>query len=330
MAADRNQELAPFAARGCANRPLSLARPRERGIALLTAILVVAVGTLIATNLLWLSTLDQKRTASAMASDQGLQYALGAEAWVGDILRQDLEDSPDRDHLGEYWAAEIDPLPIEGGFIEGRIEDLQGRFNLNNLVAPSGEEDAIMVAQLERLLLLLELDPTLAGAVVDWLDPDSAPRFPYGGEDDAYARADPPYLVANAMITSPSELMAINGFDSQAYEQIAPYVTALPRGTLLNVNTATDIVLASLSDEIDPGLAASLVEERGELGFESVQTTFQGLVSEDMLPRLDGITEHFLLSGQVTIGETTVRIRSVLQRHDSGITRTLFRSFGVE
>jgi hypothetical protein len=49
-----------------------------------------------------------------------------------------------------------------------------------------------------------------------------------------------------------------------------------------------------------------------------------------MLPRLDGITEHFLLSGQVTIGETTVRIRSVLQRHDSGITRTLFRSFGVE
>jgi general secretion pathway protein K len=304
--------------------------PRERGVALLTAILVVAVGTLIATNLLWLSTLEQKRTASAMATDQGLQYALGAEAWVGDILRQDLEDSSESDNLGEYWATEIEPLPIEGGFIQGHIEDLQGRFNLNNLISPQGEEDEVMVQQFERLLAILELDPGLAGAVVDWLDPDSEPRFPYGGEDDAYGRADPPYLVANSMITSPSELMAINGFDAEAYDAIAPYVTALPRGTRLNVNTASAIVLDSLSDEIDAGVAASLIDERGDIGFESVETTFQGLVSEEILPRLDSVSSHFLLSGQVTIGDTTLRIRSVLQRHDSGITRTLFRSFGVE
>lgn len=317
MAAGRNQELARR-------------HSRERGVALLTAIIVVAVGTLIATNLLWLSTLDQKRTASALAIDQGLQYALGAEAWVGDILRQDLVDSSESDNLGEYWATEIEPLPIEGGFIQGRIEDLQGRFNLNNLITPQGEEDEFMVEQFERLLTQLQLDPTLAGAVVDWLDPDSAPRFPYGGEDDAYGRADPPYLVANSMITSPSELMAINGFDAEAYAAIAPYVTALPKGTRLNVNTASAPVLDSLSEEIDAGVAESLVEERGDLGFESVQTTFQGLVSEEMLPRIDGVSSHFLLSGQVTIGDTTLRIKSVLQRHDSGITRTLFRSFGVE
>ena len=312
------------------NEKLSTQFARQRGVALLTAILVVAVGTLLATNLLWLSTLDQQRTASSIAADQGLQYALGAEAWVGDILRQDLEDSPDSDHRGEYWAQEIDPLPIEGGFIVGAITDLQGRFNLNNLVNLQGEEDEIMVAQFMRLLALLEIDPQLAGAVVDWLDPDSEPRFPYGGEDDAYSRADPLYLVANGMITSPSELMAINGFDAESYSRIAPYVTALPKGTLLNVNTASDVVLASLSDEIDLNTAMSLVEERADVGFASVQTTFQGLVSEQMLPLLDGVTDHFLLRGQVTIGETSLRIRSVLQRHSSGFTRTLFRSFGVE
>jgi general secretion pathway protein K len=317
---------------GWISGPLHLERcyRRERGVALLTAILVVAIGTLIATNLLWLSTLDQQRTASAMASDQALQYALSAEAWVGDILRQDLEDSSESDNLGEYWAAEIEPLPIEGGFIKGHVEDLQGRFNLNNLITPQGKEDEVMVAQFQRLLQAVGLDPELAGAVVDWIDPDSEPRFPYGGEDDAYARADPPYIVANNMITSPSELMAINGFDADSYAAIEPYVAALPRGTTLNVNTAPEIVLESLSDDIDAGVAASLVEERGDLGFASVQTTFQGLVSEEMLPRIDGVTEHFLLSGQVTIGDTTLRIRSVLQRHSSGITRTLFRSFGVE
>lgn len=303
---------------------------RQRGVALLTAILVVAIGTLLATNMLWLSTLDQQRTASAMASDQGLQYALGAEAWAGDILRQDLVDSPNSDHLGETWAAQIDLLPIEGGFIQGALEDLQGRFNLNNLVNLEGEEDEVMVEQFQRLLRLVEVDPGIAGAVVDWLDPDSEPRFPIGGEDDAYSRADPQYIAANGMMTSPSELMAINGFDADAFTRIAPYVTALPRGTLLNVNTASDVVLASLSDEIDLNLAASLVDERAGGEFASIETTFQGLVSELMLPRLDGVTDHFLLSGRVTIGETTLRIRTVLQRHDSGITRALFRSFGVE
>jgi general secretion pathway protein K len=317
-----------MASRRALNAPLH--RHRERGVALLTAVLVVAIGTLLATNLMWLSTLDQLRTASAMASDQELQYALGAEAWAADILRQDLEDSTESDHLGEIWAVEIDPLPIEGGFIQGALEDLQGRFNLNNLVSLEGEEDEVMVAQFQRLLQLVEIDPGLAGAVVDWIDPDTEPRFPIGGEDDAYSRADPQYMTPNSMVTSPSELMAINGFDAESYARIAPYVTALPRGTQLNVNTASHVVLASLSDEIDLNTAASLVDERAGGEFASIETTFQGLVSERMLPRLDGVSDHFLLIGRVTIGDTTLRIRSVLQRHDSGLTRTLFRSFGVE
>jgi len=305
-------------------------RRRQRGVALLTAILVVAVGTILATNLLWLGTLDQRRTAATLASDQAYQYVLGAEGWVGEILQQDLEDSPDSDYLGEIWAAQIDPLPIEGGFIYGQVTDLQGLFNLNNLVTPGGDEDELMVAQFERLLTSLEIDATLAGAVVDWLDPNSEPHFPYGGEDDVYARTEPQYRVANGMITSPTELMAIAGFDAEIYARLAPYVTALPIGTRLNVNTAPDYVLASLSDELDIGTARSLIEERGDTAFASIQNTFQGLVSEEMLPRIDGVSDHFLLSGRVTIGDTTLTLYSVLQRHSSGITRPLFRSFGVE
>ena len=312
------------------NQQLSALYPEQRGVALLTAVLVVAIGTVLATNLLWRTALDQQRTASAIFGDQAMQYALGAEAWVGDILRQDLQDSPDSDHLGEIWAAEIPPLPIEGGFITGVVRDPQGLFNLNNLVRPDGEEDEVMVAQFERLLAVLGLDPQLAGSVVDWLDPNFEIRFPVGAEDEAYSRIDPPYLTLNNMITSTTELMAINGFDRDVYRVLAPFVTALPMGTTLNVNTAPAEILASLSDEIDINMANALVEERGDFNFANVESTFQGLVSEEILPRLDGVTEHFVLAGQVTIGDTTLRIRSVLQRDNSGITRTLFRSFGVE
>lgn len=303
---------------------------KQRGVALITAILVVAVGTLLATNLMWQATLDQRRTAAALAADQGLMYAQAAEAWAADILRQDMVDSPDSDHLGEDWAFELPPIPVDGGTIVGRLEDLQGRFNLNNLITPMGMESPPAIEQFQRLLLTLEIDPALAQAAVDWLDYDSDQRFPSGAEDPVYASEDPPYRTANSMITSPSELMAVAGFDQEIYQRLAPYVTALPSGTRINVNTASDVVLASLSDDIDLRYAQSLAEERGESAFVDIDAVFGGLVEPQMLQRIDGVSEHFLLTATVTLGNAQLTMRSVLQRDPSGLTRPLFRSMGVE
>ncbi len=305
-------------------------RDSQRGVALVTAVLVVALGTIIAVNLMWQGTLDLRRAEAALAADQGLLYVQGAEAWAADILRQDLVDSPESDHLGEQWAIELPPLPVDGGTIVGRLEDLQGRFNLNNLIGADGMENELVRQQFERLLLLVDADPGLAGAVVDWLDPDTEQRFPTGGEDVAYSDADPPYRTANSMITSPSELMAITGFDREIYQRLAPYVTVLPRGTKINVNTASNVVLASLSDDIDLGTADSLIEERAGAGFLDIDSTFEGLVEPDVLQEIDGVSDHFMLTATVTLGSNQLTMRSVLQRDRSGITRAVFRSLGVE
>ena len=302
----------------------------QRGVALIMAIIVVAIGTMIAVSLMWRGALDLRRTESALAADQGLMYVQGAEAWAADILRQDLVDSPDSDNLGELWATELPPLPVDGGTIQGRLEDLQGRFNVNNLIGSDGKESMLARRQFERLLVSLEADPALAGAVIDWLDPDTDLRFPNGGEDVVYSEADPPYRTANSMITSTSELMAVAGFDRDTYRRLAPYITALPSGTKLNVNTASAVVLASLSDNIDPSTAMSLVEQRGEAEFMDIDGTFAGLVDPDVLKEIDGVSEHFLLTATVTLGSNQLTMRSVLQRDRSGITRALFRSLGVE
>jgi general secretion pathway protein K len=305
-------------------------RRQQRGVALITAVLVVAIGTMIAVNLMWEGTLDLRRTESALAADQGLLYVQGAEAWAADILRQDLVDSPDSDHLSELWAIELAPLPVDGGTITGKLEDLQARFNLNNLIAADGMESQLARRQFERLLNSLELDPGLAGAVVDWLDPDTDLRFPTGGEDVVYISLDPPYRTANSMITSTSELLAIAGFDKEVFQRLAPYITVLPRGTKLNVNTASDALLASLSDDLDPATATALVEERDNAEFLDIDATFEGLVDPDTLQEIDGVSEHFLLTATVTLGSNQLTMRSVLQRDRSGITRSLFRSLGVE
>lgn len=302
----------------------------QRGVAVITAMLVVTIATIIAVNLMWQGTLDLRRAEAALAADQGLMYVQGAEAWAADILRQDLVDSPNSDHLGEQWAIELPALPVDGGTIVGRLEDLQGRFNLNNLIAPDGTENELMRQQFERLLNGLDIDPGLAGAVVDWLDPDTDLRFPTGGEDVVYSSEDPPYRTANSAITSTSELMAIAGFDRERYSRIAPYIAVLPSGTRLNVNTASDVVLASLSDDIDIGTAGSLVELRAGADFLDIDESFQGLVEPNMLQNIDGVSEHFLLTATVTLGTNQLTMRSVLQRDRSGITRALFRSLGVE
>jgi general secretion pathway protein K len=303
---------------------------QQRGVAIITAVLVVAIGTIIAVNLMWQGTLDLRRAEAALAADQGLMYVQGAEAWAADILRQDLVDSPNADHLGEQWAVELPPLPVDGGTITGRLEDLQGRFNLNNLVGADGRENQLFRRQFERLLLRVDVDPALAGAVVDWIDPDTEQRFPSGGEDAAYSGADPPYRTANSMITSVSELMAVAGFDRDTYQRVAPYVAALPNGTKLNVNTASDVVLSSLSDDIDLSTAAALVDERAGAEFVDIDATFEGLVEPDVLGTIDGVSEHFLLTATVTLGTNQLTMRSVLQRDPSGLTRALFRSLGVE
>jgi general secretion pathway protein K len=303
---------------------------KQRGVAILTAMLIVTVATIIAVNLMWQATLDLRRAESALAADQGLLFMQGAEAWAADILRADLVDSPDSDNLSEQWAIELPPLPVDGGTISGKLEDLQGRFNLNNLINASGEQDELARKQFERLLQVLDLDPTLAGAVVDWLDADTEIRFPDGGEDGSYTDTDPQYRTANAMVTTPSELMAVLRFDREIYTKLAPYVTVLPSGTKLNVNTAPDVLLASLSENIDLSTAASLVEERAGADFVDIDQTFEDLVEPDVLRRIDGVSGHFLLTATVTLGTNQLTMRSLLQRDRSGLTRALFRSLGVE
>ena len=305
---------------------------RQTGVAILTAMLVVAIATIVATNLYWRSALDQRRTGAALAADQGLLLLQGAEAWAGDILRDDLQNSgPECDHLGEFWAVELPPLSVDGeGTISGAITDLQGRFNLNNLIAPSGETDPLALAQLETLLGVLELDPSLAGVIADWVDLDANPGFPNGGEDEVYSGGDTPYRTPNLAITSVSELQAIAGIDQDTFFLLAPHVAALPSGTKVNVHTANAAVLASLDPQLGFGQGEALVESRDGQGCLDVQTEYTGLIQPEMLQTIDGVSQYFQLRGRISIGTTQYTMYSLLHRDASGVVRSIFRSLGSE
>jgi general secretion pathway protein K len=311
-------------------------RSRQRGVALITAVLIVALATILAVEVFFRGFLDQRRSGTLFALDQGYEVALGAEAWAADVLRKDAQDS-NIDHLGEAWAQPLPALPVdEIGTVEGRLEDMQGRFNLNSLVhATDGTTDPDAVKQLERILVALELETSWASTMADWIDRDTQPGFPDGAEDTVYTGLTPPHRAANMPITRVSELMNLPGFGPQRYAKLRPYVAALPVGTKLNVCTAPGIVIDALGDEREFGLigAEDMAKRRKEACFPTLRDV-QGALGDEAYNKVkNSLTEssnYFRASIWVSIGSTQFSLYSLLSRSARGQVRTILRSFGSD
>ena len=295
---------------------------------MITAMMITALAAIVAANLAWDNALDVRRTMMLLNRDQAIQVALGAESWVASILSQDAADS-DTDHLGEIWASDLPGLPIDGGEVFGVIEDLQGRFNINNLIDQSGQVEEQSLEQFQRLLAALGLDPRFAGIAGDWMDSDMEASFPDGAEDSIYTSMLPPYRAANQLLTSVSELAAIEGMDKATFDLLAPHITALPGRTDINVNTATPAVLQALGEEITAGDVESLIAEREFDGFTDVPTAFSSLVADDVLNNLAETSNFFQLKVIVRIDTVRITLYSTLQRGATGNVTPIVRSFGT-
>jgi len=307
---------------------------KVRGVALITAMLIAALAGSLAAGLSWDNALDVRRTMVMLYRDQAIQVAVGSEGWVRAILRDDAAQS-ETDHLDEVWATDIPALPIDSeavqGQIWGNIEDLQGRFNVNNLIDSTGEVNEPFFEQYERLLDVLGLDPALAGATVDWLDPDQQETIPDGAEDPIYTGYTPAYRTADRPIANITELAAVNGMDPVSFEILLPHVIALPEATGINVNTATLEVLQSLGPNIDLSTAEGLIQAREGGGFADVSGTFAPLVAQDLAQQGFGDTsEYFQLKAVVQIDTVRVSLFTVLHRNASnGAVTPILRSLGT-
>jgi general secretion pathway protein K len=309
-------------------------RKAQRGVALITAVLIVALATILAVNVVYRGMLDQRRAATLFALDQAFEIALGAEAWAADILQRDQQETQG-DNLTETWARPLPPLPIEGGSVAGRLEDLQGRFNLNNLVFTDGTTNPAAVQQLARILTWLDLEPGWASTMADWIDEDTQPGFPDGAEDSVYTGQNPPYLAANMPITRASELLSMPGFGAERYAKLKPYVTALPVGTRLNVCTAPGIVLDALVENVrEFGLSPEDLAKRRQNGcfpsLEDLRGAFGDAEYNKVKDTLAESSNFFGATVWVTIGTTDFTLYSLLVRGQGGLVRPQLRSFGTE
>ncbi len=302
----------------------------QRGIALLTILVMVALATILAATIAKRQTNTSENTGYLMRQDQSLLYAKSAEAFFSELLIQDSDNGGNIDHLQENWAKPMPAFPVEDGFVSGRLLDESGKFNLNNLLKADGSVDDSARRWFEKLLQRVGLPAELSQAVIDWQDADDETTGAMGAESNYYQGLDPSYLASNTKFHQVEELKLVRGFEGKNYDLIAPYVTALPEATKININTAAPLLLASIDPKIDvKTVEQELKAKQAELTyFNSVEdlwklNAFSGIEPQnktDAVAWLDSKSNYFTAQIEVILSERKRQFTSAMMRKDKQVT----------
>ncbi|ENW96538.1 hypothetical protein F903_02308 [Acinetobacter sp. NIPH 298] len=303
----------------------------QRGIALLTILVMVALATILAATIAKRQSNSAENTGYLMRQNQSLLYAKSAEAFFSELLIQDSDNGNNIDHLQENWAKPMPSFPVDGGTVQGRLVDESGKFNLNNLVKANGNEvDDLARRWFEKLLQRVGLPAELSQAVIDWQDTDDETTGAMGAESNYYQGLDPSYLAPNTKFHSVEELKLVRGFEGKNYDLIKQYITALPEPTKINMNTAPALLLASIDPSVDVNaVEQELKTKQADLSyFNNVEdlwklNAFSGIDQQnkaDAAAWLDSKSSFFTAQIEVVLSERKRQFSSSMHRQDKQVT----------
>jgi general secretion pathway protein K len=274
-------------------------RIRQRGVAVVLAMGVVALAAIAAAAMLASQSTWSRHAELGAEHVQAQALVQAGVDYTRALLTEDRRISS-VDHLGEPWALRLPAVPVDNGELSGRIEDQQGAFNLNNLYR-SGNISAPHVAQFRRLLEILGLPDSLADG----------------------------FLALKRPLIDIAELALIPGFDAPARARLRPFVTALPRFSAVNVNTATPEVLAALVRDLKLDDARALVEQRERAYFRNL-SEFLVQLPPGAAAEGNDITiasQYFVATVRVTIGGAQARGSALLARDSNSWPTVVWRKY---
>lgn len=270
------------------NRKVPLSPPhKQRGVALIMVLLVVALVTVLAVQLSKRLQMNVIRTMNYQQSEQAYWYWLSAEEIARQLLQLQVGDSNGVIHQGQVWYLQTEEervYPLEGGGMANvGIKDLHSCFNLNALKAESLSTEQLMRRKVQFRMLLQaavrDMDDYKADVIVesvaDWLDGDEQMASSYGAERADYESLSVPYQAANDYFVHESELRLVRGVTQPIYQALKPFVCVIPNSNRseFNINTVEHgevlhaMTLGGLT--VDGGTTA--IENRPDNGYESIE-----------------------------------------------------------
>ena len=298
--------------------------PRERGAALLTVLLLVAVMAVISANAVERLTLATRLAGSATAMEQARHYQLAAEALAVKRIAQ-LAKGQNQVTLAGDWMGKPFTLPLPGGgAAEMELSDGGNCFNLNSLVADStvggSAQRPLAIEQFLALMQAVSIDRAKAERIAysagDWIDADQN-AVALGAEDVAYAGAAPPYRTADRPMDDASELLSIAGVGPQEWARLRPWVCALPTSDMspINVNTLlpeqAPLLMMLMPAQLTPGQARAHLASRPADGYGSINRFWSGPTlggqqpSGDAAAQVKLVTRWFRLRTTVRVGDAS-------------------------
>lgn len=336
--------------------------PKQEGMALVLALLVVALVTAISVELSWRFDLSLTRAANRWHGVQANAYLRGAEEFAYMALKFDKEEDDKNgekaDTLDEMWASQEAQFPTDEGWLSGKLEDAQGRFNLNQLAQKiqrkEGEDynetwkqftepQRRFIRLLQTINLGDEQSPVfldemtsvnITEAVIDWMDGDSTVTGYGGAESDYYGQLDPPYIIPNTLMASVSELNLIRGMTPELYEKLLPLVIALPADKTMNINTIPVELIRTMNSKtllypLPLEDATYLLQGRTGGGYENIDDFIS--VVKDYVPGANegqnaidttglGISsEYFIFYGETQVGDHIRTSKALLYRSGTDV-----------
>ncbi len=298
---------------------------QQRGIALLMAIMIVALVTIISINMLTKRQLQIYRTSNLLNKEQAVQYALAVERWGESVLLQDLQQQQKSrkfyDSYQNLWNTHLDKLKVEPAELEGHIMDLQGRFNLNNLLK-KGKVQKKWVAIYKRLLSALNLPVELSDSLIDWLDANGNTTGSFGAEDVYYMKLDKPYRTANRPLRQVTELYLVKGYDKDIIAKLRPHIYIAEQVQKINVNTSTTDVLQAAIPDLSADQAGNIITLTQTEPFENIADFLKHLNTLKLAGDPDVLTfrsSYFVVTSRVKIAKIQTVLQSIIKRDKKNV-----------
>lgn len=321
--------------------PTPVAR-RQQGVAVLLALFIVAIATLIVTDLFWRQFVLYRTIENQQNSSQARLLLHGAQDWARSILQD--QTHPGFDALSDPWAqplaqTRLDQLgetaPIASqATLEGQITDAQARFNLRNLLDSTGAINPVQLAILDKLATLLSAPAGTAQLIAGYVAQAYAGGVPAASASLAALATAPGAQVAAALVVPltnggrpippvfPEDLAAVPGIDPTAAQTLAPFVILLDQAnTPVNFNTAGPEMMAATIPQLTISDANALAAERDRAYFISVgdiQNRLRGQGGAFPTVGVSTNSQYFIVDGTIRIQNAATQMRALVRRYGTG------------
>ena len=309
----------------------------QRGAAILTALLLMALVATLSTAALWQQARAYDTEAAERARVQAAWILQGATDWARLILREDGR-SGGPDHPGEPWAITLQEAQLssflrantatstgddaattsgealQNAYLSGGITDLQGRLNISNLLLERQIHEPSLRA-LRRLFVALQLPQgelellvlNLRASQPDPEGPSATPRpAPSAGGNT------PTPLAPQSL-----EQLRWLGASERTLARLQPFVVVLPERSTVNINTAPLPVLLAVTQGLDVSRGQALIAARARTPFRSLAEAAQAidLPESTFSEALHGVSSRFFeVRARLRLGTITTQERTLLQR----------------